>query len=88
MEAVEFDRCFAAEHVDEHFELALLGVDFADAAVEALERTVDDANDFSDGVVNLVLRLVETHALLNLFDFFSVNWVGSASGIGMCDSIR
>lgn len=77
LQAVELDRCFAAEHVDQDFELALGRVDFVDGAVEALERSVDNIDDFTDSKVNLVFRLFLTHALHDLFDFsiFDRAWI-------------
>lgn len=58
LQAVEFDGGFAAEHVDQHLELALGGIDLADGAVEAFERSVDDVHDLAQVKVDLVLRLL------------------------------
>src|SRR6185312_8609274 len=70
LEAVEFDWRLAAEHVDQHLELALSCVNLAYTAVKALERSVDDVDDLAQIEVDLVLRLLQTHTFLNLLDFF------------------
>src|ERR1700757_1597965 len=44
LEQVQLDGRLAPEHVDEHLELALLGVDLVDLAVEVGERPVDHAH--------------------------------------------
>lgn len=57
LQAVELDRRFAAKHVYEYLQLALLWVDFVDSAIKALERTVDDVYHFAKCVIYLVLWL-------------------------------
>src|SRR5439155_6444265 len=48
LQKVELDRGLAPEHVHEHLELALLGVDLVHLAVEVCERTVDHPHRLAD----------------------------------------
>src|SRR5690606_19486108 len=61
-------RGVAAEHTDHDAYLTLLGVNFANGAVKALERSVGDVDDFADLEVDLVLWIFYAHALLDLAD--------------------
>ena len=45
LQGVELDGRLAPKHGNHDFELTFDGVDFGDAALEALERTVDDGDD-------------------------------------------
>src|SRR5438105_13843463 len=47
LQKVELDRRLSAEHVDQHFQLALLCVDLVDLAVAVGERPVHDARALS-----------------------------------------
>ena len=70
LESVELDGCFATKHGDHDFDLPFLGVDFGDGAFEALERTVDDGDDFAHFVADVVFRIFDAHAFLDFLDFF------------------
>src|ERR1035441_9905398 len=48
LEKVELDGRLAPEHVDQHLELALLGIHLGDLAVEVGERPVGDAHILAD----------------------------------------
>src|SRR5207248_1260219 len=52
LQQVELDWRLVAEHVDEHFQLALLRIDLVDLAVEVCERTIHHA----DGLAHLELH--------------------------------
>src|SRR5579864_8270343 len=70
LQQVELDRRLAAEHVDQHLELALLGVDLVDLAVEVRERTVDDAHRLPDLELDADLRRLLPHLLLDRPNLF------------------
>src|SRR5438093_1933086 len=48
LEQIQLDGSLAPEHVDQHLELALLGVDLVDLAMEVGEWTVDHADRLAD----------------------------------------
>src|ERR1700730_10276720 len=64
LQQVELDGGFAAEHVDQDLELALVGHDLVDLAVEVAEGAVDDA----DVLAHLVLHLDLGGLSLGLLD--------------------
>src|SRR5690349_16787105 len=70
LQQVELDRRLAAEHVDEHLELALLGVDLVDLAVEVGERPVDHPHGLADRELDADLRRLLLHLLLDCADLF------------------
>src|SRR6266567_399690 len=70
LQQVELDRRLPAEHVDQHFELALLGVDLVDLAVEVGERPVDHAYRLADLELDPDLRRFLLHLLLDGPDLF------------------
>src|SRR5258708_4477550 len=70
LQQVELDRSLASEHVDEHLELSLLGVDLVDLAVEVGERSVDDAHGLTDLELDPNLRRLLLHLLLDRADLF------------------
>src|SRR6202165_2465883 len=65
LQEVELDGRLAAEHVDQHLELALLRVDLVDLAVEVGERPVDDPNRLADGELDPDLGRLLLHLLLD-----------------------
>src|SRR6266568_7536825 len=70
LKQVELDGRLAPEHVDEHFELALLWVDLVDLAVEVGERTVDHPHGLADRELDADLRRLLLHLLLDRPDLF------------------
>src|SRR5256885_15043079 len=65
LEQVELDGRLASEHVDEHLELALLGVDLVDLAVEVGEGSIDHAHRLADLELDADLRRLLLHLLLD-----------------------
>src|ERR1035437_9431078 len=55
LEQVELDRRLATEHVDQDLELALVGHDLVDLAVEVAERSVDAPDVLADLILDLDL---------------------------------
>ena len=80
LEGVEFDGSLAAEHADHDFEFAFGAVDVGDGSFEALEWTVDDADDFAEGVIDGVFGVFDAHAFFDLGDFFFGDWGGLGAG--------
>ena len=74
LEGVKLDRRVAAKHTDHDAELAFGVVYFGDSAVEALERTVDNIDDFANRKIDLVFWIFDTHALLDFGDLCVRNW--------------
>src|SRR5438477_3143121 len=70
LQQVELDRRLAAEHVHQHLQLALLGVDLVDLAVEVGERPVHDADGLADLELHADLRRLLLHLLLDRADLF------------------
>src|SRR5947209_18665481 len=70
LKEVQLDRGLAPEHVDQHLQLALLGVDLVDLAVEVGERAVDHAHRFADLELDADLRRLLLHLLLDRADLF------------------
>src|SRR6266849_4591037 len=70
LQQVQLHRRLTAEHVDQHLELALLGVDLVDLAVEVGERTVDNAHRLADLELDTDLRRLLLHLLLDGTDLF------------------
>src|ERR1700738_512353 len=70
LQEVELDRRLPAEHVDEHLQLALLGVDLVDLAEEVGEGAVHDADALAqlelDPDLRLLLDLLQDRAKLVL----------------------
>src|SRR3981081_4495592 len=56
LEQVELDRGLPAEHVDQDLQLAALGVDVVNLAVEVGEGTVDDPDRLADVEVDPEIR--------------------------------
>src|SRR5947199_1758777 len=77
LEQVQLDRRLAAEHVDQHFELALLGVDLVHLAVEVCERTVDDPHRLADLELDPDLRRLLLHLLLDRPDLLLLKGHGA-----------
>src|SRR5205807_5458736 len=65
LEQVELDRRLAAEHVDQHLQLALLRVDLVDLAVEVGKRPVHHAHGLADLELDPDLRRFLLHLLLD-----------------------
>src|SRR5258706_16443679 len=70
LKQVELDGRLAAEHVDQHLELALLRVDLVDLAVEVGERSINDAHRLADLELDADLRRLLLHLLLDGANLF------------------
>src|SRR5712691_3280117 len=70
LEEVQLDRRLTAEHVDQYLELALLGVDLVDLAVEVGERPIDHTHRLADLELDADLRRFLLHLLLNRPNLF------------------
>src|SRR5712664_1003849 len=68
LQQVELDRRLAAEHVDQHLQLALLRVDLVDLAVEVGERSVHDPHGLADLELDPDLGGFLLHLLLDRAD--------------------
>src|SRR5260370_14099257 len=68
LQQVELDGGLASEHVDQDLQLALLGVDLVDLAVEVGERPVHDPHRFADLELDANLRRLLLHLLLDRAD--------------------
>src|SRR5579864_9013391 len=80
LKQVELDRGLAAEHVDQHLELALLRVDLVDLAVEVRERPVDDTHRLADLELDPDLRRLLAHLLLDRPYLFLLQGHGAVRG--------
>ena len=74
LQSIELDWRVAAEHADHDFESAFGRVDFADGAVESLERSIDDVDYLAFCEVDLVFWILDVHALFNFGNFCFGNW--------------
>src|SRR5207245_4628895 len=74
LQKVELDRRLSAEHVDQHFQLALLRVDLVDLAVEVGERPVHDAHGLAHLELDADLRGFLLHLLLDRPHLFFLEW--------------
>src|SRR4051812_39757223 len=70
LQCIQLDRRVAAEHADQYLDLTLLGIDLVDGAVKALERSVNNTDNLANVEVDTMLRLGNTHALLDLGHLF------------------
>src|SRR5437868_13777193 len=70
LQQVELDGRLAPEHVDQHLQLALLGVDLVDLAVEVGERSIDHAYRLADLELDPDLRSFLPHLLLDRSHLF------------------
>src|SRR6202022_3448779 len=70
LQEIEFDRRLPPEHVDQHFELALLGIDLVDLAQEVSEGPVHHPDALAqlelDPDLRLLLDLLQDRAELVL----------------------
>src|SRR6266567_4630975 len=85
LQEVELDRRLPAEHVDQHLQLALLGVDLIDLAVEVGERSIHDPHRLADLELDPDLRGFLPHLLLDrphLFFLEGHRAVGGADEAG------
>src|SRR5207302_494598 len=76
LQEVELDRRLAAEHVDQHLELAPLGVDVVDLAVEVGEGAVHDPDALPDLELDPDLGRLLLHLLLDRLDLLLMPGVG------------
>ena len=70
LQCVKLNWGVSAEHADHNLELTLGGVDFGHRAVETFEGSVGNVDNFAFFEVDLVLRVLDAHALLDFGDFF------------------
>src|SRR5438270_1316701 len=80
LQEVELDRRLAAEHVDQHLELAPLGVDVVDLAVEVGEGAVHDPDALPDLELDPDLGRLLLHLLLDRLDLLLLEGHGLVPG--------